>query len=81
MTNFTSADKAPEGSEEQLREYNYEHFWLKHIGADLLRSARGAGLKAGPPTPDFELESTDGEQIRLSGFRGRPVLLHMGSGT
>jgi hypothetical protein len=81
VSNFTSADKAPEGSQNQLEQYNYEHFWLKHILADLARSAKGAGLKAGSPAPDFELESTDGDQIRLSGFRGRPVLLHMGSGT
>ena len=81
MSNLTSADKAPEGSEKQLTQYNYEHFWLKHIAADLMRSAKGAGLKAGSAAPDFELESTDGQRIRLSAFRGRPVLLHMGSGT
>jgi hypothetical protein len=81
MSNLTSADKAPEGSEQQLRQYNYEHFWLKHIVADLVRSAKGAGLRAGSAAPDFELRSTDGEDIRLSGLRGRPVLLHMGSGT
>ena len=81
MSDMTSADKAPAGSEKQLRQYNYEHFWFKHIAADLMRSAKGAGLKPGSVAPDFELESTDGERIRLSGFRGRPVLLHMGSGT
>ena len=81
MCAMTSADKAPVGSDKQLRQYNYEHFWLKHIFADLARSAKGAGLQAGSVAPDFELDSTDGARIRLSGFRGRPVLLHMGSGT
>ena len=31
---------------------------------------------AGHPAPDFELISTDGEAIRLSDFRGTPVILN-----
>jgi peroxiredoxin len=31
---------------------------------------------AGHPAPDFELVSTDGETIRLSDFRGTPVILN-----
>jgi hypothetical protein len=81
MPNMTSADKAAAGTEEQLKQYNYEHFWLKHFLADVVRSARGAGLRPGAAAPDFELEATDGERVRLSGFRGRPVLIHFGSGT
>ncbi len=73
--------KSPAGSERQLREYNYEHFRPKHLLADIWRSMRSAGLSPGSEAPDFELASTEGERIRLSGFRGRPVLLHMGSGT
>jgi hypothetical protein len=81
MTEMTSADKAQAGSEQQLEQYNYEHFWLKHFLADVVRSARGAGLRPGSAAPDFDLESTDGERVSLSGFRGRPVLVHFGSGT
>ncbi len=77
----TSAGGRRVGSDQQLQEYNYEHFRPKHLLADMWRSARGAGLQPGEPAPDFELESTDGRRIRLSTLRGRPVLLHFGSGT
>jgi thioredoxin-dependent peroxiredoxin len=30
----------------------------------------------GSPAPDFELESDAGEQVRLSSFRGKPVVLY-----
>jgi hypothetical protein len=65
----------------ELQRYNYEHFWLKHLLADLLRTARGAGVQPGSEAPDFELETTGGERVRLSGLRGQPVLLHFGSAT
>jgi len=81
MVDSTSESKGPKGSEKQLRQYNYEHFGLKHLAADLWRSARGEGLRPGSEAPDFELESTDGGQMRLSAFRGRPVLVHIGNGT
>ncbi len=80
--NSTSAGpQSPEGSEEQLQRYNYGHFWPKHMLADLWRTARGAGLQPGTLAPDFELESTEGERVRLSELRGRPVLVHFGSFT
>lgn len=69
------------GSPEQLREYNYEHFQTKHLLADLGRSMRGEGVQPGQEAPDFELESTEGERVRLSSLRGRPVVLHFGSVT
>jgi hypothetical protein len=81
MSAMTSADKAPVGSDKQLRQYNYEHFWFKHIFADVWRSVKGAGLGPGEMAPDFALPSTEGETVTLGGFSGRPVLIHMGSGT
>ena len=81
MSDMTSADMAPVGSDEQLGQYNYEHFWVKHIFADVWRSMKAAGLRPGQAAPDFDLESTDGERVTLAGFIGRPVLIHVGSGT
>jgi cytochrome oxidase Cu insertion factor (SCO1/SenC/PrrC family) len=72
---------SPAGTEAQLAEYNYEHFRPKHLLADVWRSAKGEGLQPGSEAPDFELESTDGDRVRLSSLRGRPVFLHFGSGT
>jgi thioredoxin-dependent peroxiredoxin len=33
-------------------------------------------VSEGQPAPDFELESDSGEQVRLSQFRGKPVVLY-----
>ncbi len=68
-------------SRRQLDEYNYEHFRPKHLLADLWRTAKGEGVQPGSEAPDFEMESTEGERVRLSELRGRPVLLHIGSYT
>ena len=57
-------------SADDLRTYNYEHFWLKHFVADLWRTAQGAGLRPGSPAPDFELESTEGDRFRLADAGG-----------
>ena len=55
-----------------VEDYNFEHFRIRHMPAELLRT----GLPPGTPAPDFELPSTDGARIRLSELRGTPVLLH-----
>jgi cytochrome oxidase Cu insertion factor (SCO1/SenC/PrrC family) len=62
-------------------EYNYAHFQTKHFLADLKRSQEGYGVQPGKEAPDFELEDTDGNRVRLSELRGKPVLLHFGSYT
>ena len=33
-------------------------------------------VEEGKPAPDFELESADGERVRLSSLRGQPVVLY-----
>jgi peroxiredoxin len=38
-----------------------------------------SSLSIGDPAPDFELRSLSGETIRLSQFRGQPVLLSVGA--
>jgi peroxiredoxin len=35
-----------------------------------------AGLESGQLAPDFEISTTDGRRVRLSDFRGRPVVLN-----
>jgi peroxiredoxin Q/BCP len=35
----------------------------------------GTMVKEGDPAPDFELASQSGETVRLSDFRGKPVVL------
>lgn len=65
----------------ELDEYNYEHFRMKHLLADLGRTMQAEGVRPGQEGPDFDLESTDGQRTRLSSLRGRPVVLHFGSST
>ena len=72
---------SPLGSQQQLNEYNYEHFRPKHLLADLLKTIRGEGIRPGDDAPNVELESTEGERLRLSSLRGRPVVLRFGSFT
>ncbi len=49
------------------------------IGLHVARKNHGgmlAGQLAGQPAPDFELQSIDGKNIKLSDFRGKAVLLN-----
>ena len=62
-----------------LEEYNFTHFRTKHLVQDGRRTATGRGIQPGEPAPDFELPQVGGGTLRLSAFRGRPVLLHFGS--
>lgn len=66
---------------ELLTEYNYDHFRTKHFLADIQRTVRGEGVPPRQAAPDFELQSTEGQPVRLSELRGKPVLLHFGSFT
>ena len=72
---------SPLGSQQQLNEYNYEHFRPKHLLADLWKTIRGEGLQPGAQAPDFETETTEGERVGLSELRGQPVLVRFGSFT
>ena len=38
-------------------------------------TSRQTTVTPGTVAPDFTLERTDGHQVRLSDFRGRPVLM------
>lgn len=62
-------------------EYNYEHFRARHFLADVKRALDGYGVQPGTLAPDFELQDTEGQVVRLTAFRGTPVLLHFGSYT
>jgi peroxiredoxin len=39
-------------------------------------AASEVGLEVGQLAPDFEISTTDGQRVRLSDFRGRPVVLN-----
>ncbi len=42
----------------------------------LFAFAQSAALQVGDPAPDFELQSTQGEKVRLADYRGKqPVVL------
>ena len=77
----TSEQAAALDRQEHLREYNYKHFRTKHFLADVQQTIRGGGVQPGDEAPDFELDATEGGRVRLSGLRGRPVVLHFGSVT
>jgi hypothetical protein len=62
-------------------DFNFRHFRLRHMAAELLRTVRPHGVLPGGEAPDFDLESTEGERLRLHDLRGRPVLLHLVSYT
>jgi len=42
-------------------------------------SLENSSLKVGEAAPDFELPSLDGKTVRLSEFKGRPILLSIGA--
>jgi len=54
--------------------------WTRTSVSNLLSQAEAGTLEpapiAGHPAPDFELKSLAGETIRLSDFKGRPVILN-----
>jgi hypothetical protein len=49
--------------------------------AELLRSTADHVVATGLPAPDFALEGTRGEHVRLQDLRGQPVLVHFVSYT
>jgi hypothetical protein len=64
------------------QEYNYARFGTRHLRENLEFTLRSAGVQPGLEAPDFELPRADGSgAVRLSGFRGKPVLLRFVSYT
>ena len=61
--------------------YNFRHFPRYVLWADTLRTVKRYGIRPGAYAPDFELPRSDGNFLRLSAVRGRPVVLHFGSYT
>jgi hypothetical protein len=62
-------------------DFNFRHFRVRHMAAELLRTVRPHGVLPCGEAPDFDLETTHGEGLRLRDLRGKPVLLHLVSYT
>ena len=60
--------------------YNYESYSFALDHPELDRWLQ-RGPHPGDPAPDFRLEDLDGNPLRLSALRGRPVVLEFGSYT
>ena len=60
--------------------YNYQSFDYSSDAAELERWLRD-GPAVGGPAPNFELADLEGNRLRLSDLRGRPVVLEFGSYT
>ncbi len=62
-------------------DFNFRHFRMRHMLAELLRTLRSDGVLPGRRAPTFELTTTRGDMLRLRDLRGQPVLLHFVSYT
>ena len=53
-------------------------YQFRHIRAERQSSRRQSApvVAEGSPTPDFEPTSGEGEAVRLSDRRGKPIVLH-----
>lgn len=76
-----AAETIPGEHQQPIDEYNYEHYRAKHLLQALWRTIRSRGIQPGQLAPDWELESTEGERVRLNTLRGQPVALRFGSFT
>ena len=61
--------------------YNFRRFPRYVLWADTLRTVERRGIQPGEYAPDFELPRSDGNFLKLSALRGRPIVLHFGSYT
>jgi thiol-disulfide isomerase/thioredoxin len=57
-------------------DFNFRHFRMRHMIAELLRTKQRRGIGIGQLAPDFALQTSEGNAFRLSELRGRPVMLH-----
>ena len=62
-----------------VQDYNYQHFSRRYAMMDIRGTVAGRGIGPGCPAPDFELEDTAGNLVRLSSLRGKPVVLRFSS--
>lgn len=74
-------ESIPAGKREGPLEYNFDHFTPRVLIEDARRTVEARGITPGKLAPDFELPAVGGDSVKLSGLRGRPVILHFGSFT
>jgi cytochrome c biogenesis protein CcmG/thiol:disulfide interchange protein DsbE len=49
---------------------------VAHLGGGNTASGAGGKARVGRPAPDFTLQLFNGESVRLSGLKGKPVLVN-----
>ncbi len=65
-----------------LRPYNYESFQGTDLFRHAAKTAFGSGPGPGAEAPDFQIQTLDGDEIRLSDFYGeKNIVLTFGSAT
>lgn len=62
-----------------IEDYNYYHFSRKYAMMDVRGTMAGRGIGPGCKAPDFELEDTAGNLVKLSSLQGKPVVLRFSS--
>src|SRR6516225_6466466 len=75
-----AASETASSEAEPTNSYNYEAFDFAFEQAKFARWL-STGPAIGQPASAFELMDLDGNVVRLSDFRGRPVVLEFGSYT
>src|SRR5690625_4938064 len=74
---FVSTKKEEETKKEEMITATQTEMEVKDDGEEVESVPKGEiGIERGNIAPDFELETIDGEKVKLSDYRGQKVLLN-----